>query len=236
MNKEKLFNRQIETLECNKKVLNILPGEVLLADFMDNELCLDGSLYVPFNEIVCDGEVTSEIFSSKFITARAKSLNVSEDFYKIKISEFLTSVDKKDYDIVHLWFGTDMNCIMNLVTVLAYFEQKGINKKFFITFINDETEEISGLLTEVELGDWVNIYNSAFFDCKLYSSHLPTMFINGINNYLKFKCSENELTQFIKENDHLSKDALIKHFMKYRNSLGLTDFTYSRLIDSVRNN
>ena len=236
MNREKIFNRQIETLECNKTVLNILPGEMLLADFMEEELCLEGSYYIPFNEAICEGEVTKEIFSKEFIKQRAKSLNVSEDVYISKTKDCLNSISEEDYDIVHLWFGLDMNCIMNLILVLAYFEQQKINKKFYITFIDDYTQEISGLLTEVTIKDWLKIYESAFFKGEVYNNQLPTMFVNGINNFLKFKSKKNELTKYILENDFLSKDAIVEHFLKYNKILGLSKDAYSRLVDRVRKN
>ena len=62
------------------------------------------------------------------------------------------------------------------------------------------------------------------------------MFVSGINNYIKFKSKKNELVDYIKENDHLSKDALLTYFMKYKNTLGLSNNIYSRLIDKVRSN
>ena len=45
-----------------------------------------GGIAVPFREVIMDGEVVDIVYSDEFIKLRAKTLNVSENEYRSKMS------------------------------------------------------------------------------------------------------------------------------------------------------
>ena len=100
------------------EILNITNGDY----FNDYFISKYGGVAIPFCEAMMDGEVVENIYSEEFVAIRAKSLNVTEDEYRAKMY-VCDSLNDKNYQIIHLWFGKDTFCQMNLLTLLAYLEQ-----------------------------------------------------------------------------------------------------------------
>lgn len=65
---------------CEKNILNILNGQSMYDYFKQNHLDVNG-LYLPFNEAMCVGEVTSDIFFSQFNKFRCDAHNVTIQQY-----------------------------------------------------------------------------------------------------------------------------------------------------------
>jgi AraC-like DNA-binding protein len=105
------------------KTLHILNGLCMLESFQQNSLMNETAVYVPFNEAMCWGETDETIFSPEFIQTRARSLKSTEEEYKKIVIEPLKLLFDEQFDIIVLWFGDDVFCQMNLITILAYLEQ-----------------------------------------------------------------------------------------------------------------
>ena len=63
-----------------KYTLNILNGQSMHEYFKQHHFDEDG-VYVPFNEAMCVGEVTYDIFSKEFNISRCSAHNVTIDQY-----------------------------------------------------------------------------------------------------------------------------------------------------------
>ncbi|HHU59913.1 TPA: hypothetical protein GXZ34_03215 [bacterium] len=101
--------------------LEILNGQVMYDHF--NNLKNNNSIYVPFNEAMCEGPPHIDIFSDAFITDRCKSLGVTYlEYKKITLEPLEPLLDNKFKEVI-LWFDEDMFCQINMLTILAYLDQ-----------------------------------------------------------------------------------------------------------------
>ena len=57
-----------------------------------------------------------------------------------------------DYKCIVLWFGDDMFCQMNLLTVLAFLEQQRYQGKVYYYMVKEMTYDVEE--TEIELGPY----------------------------------------------------------------------------------
>lgn len=117
---EQLRNAKSELFD--KDVLNILNGQMMYEEFK-NEKLMGDSDYAPFNEAMCVNQVTTLVFDKEFIKTRAAGHNSSVESYTKKVIDPLKKLFTKEYKCIVLWFGEDMFCQMNLLTILSYLEQ-----------------------------------------------------------------------------------------------------------------
>ena len=80
-----------------EEILNITNG-----DYFNNYLTKKiGGLAIPFREVIMDGEVVDIVYSDEFIKLRAKTLNVSENEYRSKMS-VCEILSKNIYSTIYL--------------------------------------------------------------------------------------------------------------------------------------
>ena len=147
----------------NSEILNITNGDFFNGYFISQY----GGVAIPFCEAMMDGDAVANIYSEEFVSIRAKSLNVTEDEYRGKMY-VCDSLNDKKYQIIHLWFGKDTFCQINLLTLLAYLEQIEYRGALKLNYIDDETYEILESNIEVHLG----VYNKIYKDV-LISKNVP---------------------------------------------------------------
>lgn len=105
------------------EVLNILNGQQMYEEFSSQQL-MGKSDYAPFNKAMCVHDTVKTIFSDSFKKVRAAGHQVSLAKYEaITVASLQNNLFSKKYQCIVLWFGEDMFCQMNLLTVLAYLEQ-----------------------------------------------------------------------------------------------------------------
>ncbi len=113
-------------------MINIVSGQ----QFINNKekFGIEGKV-ISFNEAMVDGNVIDNIFSDEFLKERCKTHNISiNEYEKITISP-LKNIN--NYSSVNMYFGFDMFCQINLLTLLAYFDQIKFNPEIRI-YICDE--------------------------------------------------------------------------------------------------
>ena len=88
-----------------------------------------------FNEAMADGRPKGKIFSQEFIEERLKTHKVSAEEYDKTVLGNIKKIDLGGE--LSLYFGFDMFCQINLLTLLAYLEQKNYNKNVTV-YICDE--------------------------------------------------------------------------------------------------
>ena len=64
----------------DKKIINILNGQYMYDYFKRNNIITEG-INISFNEAMCVGEVSKEIFADEFINKRCHTHKVSFDKY-----------------------------------------------------------------------------------------------------------------------------------------------------------
>jgi hypothetical protein len=227
----------IETLQdqisdqFDQSILNILNGEMMYKEFSTQGLMGRGD-YVPFNEAMCSNETHQAIFSDSFNKMRASGHHVSlAEYENITISP-LESLFKKHYSCIVLWFGYDMFCQMNLLTVLAYLDQIEYRGKVFYHKVQELTYEVEA--TELVPEGYKKMYVQVLLHHCLPNVPLMPVMYQGIKFYLEYLKKDNEITAFIKKNRERSQNDLLKQLVRVFPQYGLGDLQYINIINTIK--
>ncbi len=188
-----------------------------------------GENAVPFNEAMMDGETTEEIYSDAFIRLRANELGVSEEIYRSKMDVY-HALSKGGIDELHLWFGKDAFCQMNLLTLLAYVEQIGYAGEVTLHTIDDETFQMIGDEKRVILGEYRTIFEEIFV-CKRFPMTLGVLEEDGIRLYFDYHSPNGKLVRLVKKNADKDRGALVRLLMENSKEYGLSDLQAEKIID-----
>lgn len=216
--------------QFGSKILNILNGQVMYEVFQTNKFLEKGE-YIPFNEAMCSHETSVAIFSDEFINLRALGHKVSIQEYKNLTMTPLKPLFEKEYKCIVLWFGDDMFCQINMLTVLAYLEQVAYKGKVFFNMVNEMTYEIE--TTEIFLSSYKKVYQQVLIDHQFpHIKVIPSIF-QGIKLYLKYIKVDNEIVTYIRENEDRSQNELLENLFQSFPQYGLGDVQYLKIIETI---
>lgn len=227
---------KIETLQnkmyhqFDQEILNILNGQVMYEEFYTHQL-MEKSDYVPFNEAMCSNNTCATIFSDEFKQIRASGHQVSLPEYENITITPLKPLLEKQYTCMVLWFGDDMFCQMNLLTVLAYLDQVGYKGKVFFHMVHEMTYEVEE--TELQLEGFKDIYQQVLIDHRLPETKLMPVMYQGIKLYLEYIKKENEITAYIKRHQGKPQNELLLQLFKLFPQYGLGDVQYIKMIETI---
>ena len=204
-------------------VFNITNGDC----FNDYFLSKHGGAAVPFCEAMMDGNTVPGIFSDAFIGLRSKELNVSTEEYKTKMH--VHTALESNYSELHLWFGTDTFCQVNLLTLLAYLEQIKFGGKVILNYIDDETFEVTEDNIAVALGSYQKLYEDILI-ARTRPTELGVLNARAIDLYFDYHSDDGALARFIRENPDKSDTELICLLLENSKAYGLSDLQAERLI------
>ena len=212
------------------KILNILNGQVMYEVFQTNKFFGKGE-YIPFNEAMCSHETSVAIFSDEFINLRALGHKVSIQEYKNLTMTPLKPLFEKEYKCIVLWFGDDMFCQINMLTVLAYLEQVAYKGKVFFNMVNEMTYEIE--TTEIFLSSYKKVYQQVLIDHQFPNIKvIPSMF-EGIRLYMEYIKADNEIITYIRKNEDQSQNELLENLFQSFPQYGLGDVQYLKIIETI---
>ncbi|GGA46408.1 helix-turn-helix transcriptional regulator [Psychrobacillus lasiicapitis] len=215
----------------DKNVLHILNGQVMYEEFKNNRL-MGESDYAPFNEAMCVNATTDQIFDQQFIHIRAAGHNEPVEGYTEKVIVPLVNLFNKEYKYIVLWFGEDMFCQMNLLTILAYLEQSGYEGKVFLNSFREDEFKVNQ--TELKLGPYHSVYKEVLVN-HTYASHevMPVLY-QAINIYLDMLNEDNAVIKYININKDLSTKEMINRLFERFPTIGYGDLQYIELINKIR--
>ena len=214
----------------DRGVLNILNGQMMYEEFVSKKLMGDSD-YAPFNEAMCVHETTDKVFSSEFIQIRAAGHGETVEAYQQKVVAPLQSLLNGDYHDIVLWFGEDMFCQMNLLTILAYLEQSGYQGRVFYNSFREDEFKVEQ--TELKLGNYDEVYQTVMIrhmkpDCTI----MPVLY-QAIDWYVEMLKADNPVTRFIAHNHQLPTDELLKRLFSVFPMIGYGDTQYMELINHI---
>ena len=213
------------------KTLNILNGQAMYDSFMQHHVD-ENNVYAPFNEAMCVGEVYKDIFSSRFNQYRCHALNITIEQYTELVLNPLQPLFNHQFTEIVLWFDDDMFCQINLLTLLAYLDQRHFNRKITFNLVNHGFKFIN----RFEFG--VQGYHEAYQQvlikkCLPQNIQIPVM-EQGIKLYLEYIKDENELTAYIRQYKNIPANILVGQLFKVFPQYGLGDHQYFHLIEKCR--
>ncbi|EUJ29884.1 Right origin-binding protein [Listeria grayi] len=228
---KKIESDQLPTLKqafLNQNVLNVLNGQHMYKVFKDKQL-MGSADYVPFNEAMSVHETTEIIFSETFIELRSSGHYDTKENYRKKVIAPLNCLFTKSYNCLVLWFGEDMFCQMNLLTMLAYLEQSDYNGEVFLNSFREDEFKVNQ--TKLKLGNYLSVYKEVLLNHQKPSSELLPVMFQAVNLYLDMLNEHNEVTKYIYKNKNLSTDELLNNLLRLFPRIGYGDSQYLELIN-----
>lgn len=211
-------------------IVNITCGE----EFNQYISNIQNGIFIPFNEVLIEGNPLYPLFSIDFIKERCKCHNVSMKLYKSKINLFLDTINSidKNVDLI-LWFGKDTFCQINLLGILTYFEQIKCTNRIFLNIIDEETNEILENEIPIYLGTFTDSYKN-LFEQNIFLKTNFTYLDNAIKEYVELNNPDNDIYIFIKENrNKLTRKELFNSVFDATRKYGLGDIQVNNMIDNV---
>nr|WP_082235660.1 AraC family transcriptional regulator [Halobacillus massiliensis] len=215
----------------NEQVLNILNGQVMYDEFK-NQKIMGNSEYAPFNEAMCINTATSNIFSKEFIETRAAGHNELVDDYIDKVISPLNPLFNNQYPCTVLWFGEDMFCQMNLLTILAYLEQSEYSGRVFLNSFKED--EFKVRQTELVLGNYFIVYEDVLLNQKNTSVKVIPIMAEAIDLYSEMQKDDNPVMKYIEKNINLSTSELLERLFALFPKIGYGDLQYKQLINKIK--
>lgn len=206
-------------------ILHITNGDAF-NEYLQTKVCEKA---IPFREAMMDGEASIDIFSDAYIRLRAASLEVNEDEYRSKSIVFNTlKTDASRYEALHLWFGKDTFCQMNLLTLLAYLEKISYAGNVILNTIDDESFALIETV-DVVLGKYQSLYEKTLVFNRP-SDAAGVISQKALDLYFDYRSANGALASLVrmhKEKDELS---LIILLLDASAAYGLSDLQAKRLI------
>ncbi|MBS4207322.1 AraC family transcriptional regulator [Bacillus sp. FJAT-50079] len=226
---EKLKNEKREFF--SKDTLNILNGQAMYEEFKEKNLMGDSD-FAPFNEAMCVNATTKEVFSKGFIKTRALGHHESVENYIKKVIDPLANLFNKKYKYIVLWFGEDMFCQMNLLTLLSYLEQSSFDGKVFLNSFKEDEFKVSQF--ELTLGNYASVYNEVLVNRQKPSNGLLPVMDQAIDIYLDMLKENNEVVKYISENKDLPTTGLVNRLFQLFPAIGYGDSQYIEIINKTK--
>ena len=215
----------------NANVLHILNGQLMYDEFHHKQIMGDAD-YIPFNEAMCVNKVTYPIFDQTFNEIRANGHEVSTQAYFDKVVAPLLLLSNKSYETIVLWFGEDVFCQMNLLTLLAYLEQIHFTGNVYLySFREDEFVVHEEKLT---LGNYSSVFKQVLIDKNMPTISLLPVIFEAIKRQLDMQKEQNEVTNYIQNHPSIPEMQLVNELLHAFPLLGYGDTQYLQLIRKVK--
>lgn len=174
--------------------INIVSGDAM-AEYGDS---LGFKNCISFSESMIDGIVKDEVpFSQNFINERAKVHGTHPDKYRKKCAQQLLKM--RAGDEVHVYFGEDLFCQLNLITLLAFLERTGIQKVTYHVIFEDEMKE-TALIENLETSGFSEIYKAVLINHSTVAVPLEII-EKGLMLYQDYLDENGKLATFIRSNE-----------------------------------
>lgn len=218
-------------LRMGKQAVNILNGQSMYNHFKRCNMMTNG-IYIPFNEAMCVGDVSEQIFSDDFLNKRCDIHKVSRDQYQEITLNNLTPLLNLNFDKIILWFDDDMFCQINLLTLLAYLDQVSFEGDVTFNLVGKHFELLNTYPIQVE--GYYKMYIDVMINKKQVTNIPLNTLKEGIKLYLELTQKENEITTYIKNHEQDDINTLVTKLINQFSNYGLGDTQYMAMINEIR--
>ncbi len=149
--------------------------------------------------------------------------------YREIVIQGLEPLFNQSFDTIVLWFGTDMFCQINLLTMLGYLDQ--IDFKGDVLYCLED-EVINEMIPEAKVIDvegYFNIYKTVVCQKEMIQG-LPPIMYQGVKAYLNYNKEDSEINKYIKT--HIGDEDLLHTLMKTFPEYGLGDLQFKMMIEA----
>lgn len=214
-----------------EQTLHILNGQAMY-DYYKRTNFLQGQIMIPFNEAMCFGDTTEDLFTQSFVQKRAVVHNVTAEKYNEITMEPLKPLLSKDFTHIEMWFDADMFCQINILTILAWLDKYGHSNPIDLHIVGDKFEPIENC-TLMAAG-----YNELFMEVLIHKTLPESIDLvplrKGVELYLTYLHENSNLMMYIKKNHQMTEKELVYSLLENFKEYGLGDVQYLELIRAQR--
>ena len=215
-----------------EKRLHILSGSALLEKRKEAGALEADAEYVPFNEAMCWGEADLNIFSEAFVQKRLAAHQITLPEYRRTVLEPLVPFFRAGFGTMVLWFGADMFCQMNLLTVLAYLEQTGFEGNLLLRTAYGRSEDAFSAPAEISPGGYHTLYEAILCRRRLPETEMPELMRQAAERYLTYRGQSSPIMAYIRA--HADCPDLVRQLLERFPEYGLGDIQYESLIRQAK--
>lgn len=165
-------------------ILHLLNGEAMREHLAEHNIIL-GEYVEPFNEAMCVGETTQDIFGGEFCEVRASEHGVIQEDYEETVLRPLENFLEMEYDELHMYFDEDMHCSINIITILAYLDRNAYEGSVFLHVINSKFDVLYD--AAINVVGFYDVYDAVLINRIMPIIQLPKLLLNNILEYLNDK-------------------------------------------------
>lgn len=220
--------------EIKGKKLHILNGECMLNCFRSNRMINEEDEYISWNEAMCWGDVDEIIFSTAFIEKRILSLKTTKKDYQKIVLESLRPLFEYKGSCIVCWFGNDMFCQMNLLTILAYLKQINYQGKVIGCIFDEKDIDNTIDYQEIDIQEAFSHYYKTMCQKERINSFILEEMKKATSLYLTYELEESAINQAILKNIDKKETELIQYIMNNFTQYGLGDIQIQELIQRIK--
>lgn len=220
-----------QNIKAEAKVLHILNGSCMLETFKNQKWMEASSTYVAFNEAMCWGRGHEDIFSDAFVAQRCLDLNSSALEYKRIVLDALEPLFNQSFDTILLWFGADMFCQMNMLTMMAYLKQVDFKGDVLFCMADEIKNEMFPDAFELSIESSYQWYTDLVCHQHMPRGQMMPVLYQGMRMYLTYQEAESDLNCYIEKHMHKPFDVLLGDLFKTFPQYGLGDLQYKMMIE-----
>lgn len=214
----------------NRK-LHILNGQEMYRHFTKTQF-LEDELKIPFNEAMCCGSTSDDIFSNEFAEIRSNVHHVTLDDYTEVTLKPLQPLFDHEFESIELWFDTDMFCQINYLTILAWLDQKNYQSTITLHIVDDQFEPIENYSLKAQ--GYYELYKQVLIHKTRPETIDPPPLQKGVELFLQYLKEDSDIMMYIDQNQHLPDDELTAELLKNFKEYGLGDLQYLDMISKSR--
>jgi hypothetical protein len=211
--------------------LHILNGQAMFDYFKKTHFLID-EIMVPFNEAMCFGCVSDELFTQDFVEKRASVHHVTTEQYTEITLNPLEPLFSKDFTHIELWFDEDMFCQINILTILAWLDKNGHSKPIDLHIVGDKFEPIESY-TLLAIG-YYELFKQVMIHKTFPDSINLAPLKKGVELYLSYLQEDSDLMTYIKNHQNMSEKELVYYLLVNFKRFGLGDVQYLEIIRAQR--
>ena len=215
-----------------KHTIHILNGQSMYDHFKQTGF-LEGETMIPFNEAMCYGDVTEDIFSNEFAKKRAEVHHVTLQQYTEITLRPLEPLLSNQFTNLELWFDQDMFCQINILTILAWLDQNHHEGAITLHIVDDNFAPIEKYTLHAK--GYAALYNQVLINKSMPADIAPIPLKKGVELYLTYLNPESDLQLYIRNHPDTPEKELVRSLLVNFKEYGLGDTQYFELIRKARN-
>ena len=212
-------------------MLHILNGQQMY-NYDKKTNFLKHETMIPFNEAMCYGITSENLFSEEFVKIRAAVHNVTPEQYVEITLKPMKQLFSRNYTEIELWFDFDMFCQINLLTILAWLDQAEFQGNIDLYLVGNHFEPIEN--HSLKAKGYFDLFKQVLIHKIMPNSISLQPLKMGVKLYLKYLCADSELMLFIAKNQTMPEEMLVQELLKNFQEYGLGDVQYMEIIKKQR--